>query len=754
MSSGFLLVATAIQVAQATLTGTIRDAESGRPLVGATVTLVDVYRSVRTNDAGVYLFSAVPPGPQHIAVRFIGHAQRTFHALVPSDGLLEINISLLAVPMRLQTLEVRPTVALPGAHEEPLPAGLDRSVSFSAIRNYPHLIEPDGLLALGGGWVHAQPESPSGLHIRGGASDQTAYLLDGIPVFNPYHTAGVFSAWNPDAIARLDLSGGAPRVNEPHTLSGTVSASTRAPGDRLEAQGTASTSHARFTVDGPLGSRSADGGFLISGRGGYPTIIARKDDQSYQRGVTRDWLGKVEMPVRHHRLRLLGYLNENDLYTGSVAEVAGATQPANKPRNVFEWTSASIGASWERESATSPWRALAWSARGGASSAWRADSGALEIASTRRDEGASLTGEQRSERSSMIWGARVERMLTWYRVDSVDSRTRTLNLDASGWLGTLLSEHERAVGERWRVRLGAALVAGAGSARVSPRVQVRWRATDALLLSGSYSRLYQHAQSLRNDESVASNVFPADLYVGAMSAGVPVAASDQGVLDAEYRHASGLSVSAHVYARKMNDLVLVSPVEPEPFATHNFAVGSGIARGMSVDFAKSAERWGMTVNYGVQDIEYALGATRFTPSHGTRHVAEAGVIVFPTATSSARLGVVSEAGRRTTVMTGGLEWEACNLRDRGCEFAGSPRTTGLLGGAKLPRYTRIDLGLQKHWHVTVAGRDAQIALYGAVTNIAGRRNLLTYSRDPVSGARSDIEMRPQAPLVVGLEWRF
>ena len=188
------------------------------------------------------------------------------------------------------------------------------------------------------------------------------------------------------------LGGAAPRVNDPHTLSGTVSASTRAPSENLEAQGTASTNHTRLTVNGPLGPRGAGGGFLISGRGGYPTIIASTNDQSYQRGVTRDWLGKIEMPVRQTSLRLLGYLNENDLYTGAVAEGAGVTQPANEARNVFEWTSASIGASWERESATTPWRALAWSARSGASSAWRADSGALEIASTRRDEGASLTG--------------------------------------------------------------------------------------------------------------------------------------------------------------------------------------------------------------------------------------------------------------------------------------------------------------------------------------------------------------------------
>lgn len=57
--------------------------------------------------------------------------------------------------------------------------------------------------ALGGGDVVLSPESPSGGQVRGGGSDQTAYLLDGIPGFSPYHGAGVFSAWNPDALSQL-----------------------------------------------------------------------------------------------------------------------------------------------------------------------------------------------------------------------------------------------------------------------------------------------------------------------------------------------------------------------------------------------------------------------------------------------------------------------------------------------------------------------------------------------------------------------
>ncbi len=757
MSSVLVLamqVAAATQVAQATLTGTIRDAESGRPLIGATVTLVDMHRATRTSVAGTYAFRGVPAGPQHIAVRFMGHAQRTLHALVPQDGLLEINVSLVAVPTRLATLEVRPTVIVPGADEDPPHAGHDRSVSLTAVRNYPQLMEPDVFLALGGGWVHAQPESPSGLHIRGGASDQTAYLLDNIPVFSPYHTAGVFSGWNPDAIAKLDLSGSAPRVTEPHALSGTVSAATRAPSDRVQAQGTASTSHARVTVDGPLGTGGA--GFLVSGRGGYPTIVARKGDGSYSRGMTRDWLAKIEAPVWRGRLRVLGYLSENELHTAAIAEaVRGPQRPDSGPRNLFEWSSTSIGAAWERESAAATWRAVVWSARSGAGSAWLAHRGPLGMASAWRTEGLSVAAERRGEQTATTWGARVERMLTGYRIDSAGSTASIWDLDGHSWLGTLLSEHDRALGAHWRVRLGAAVVGGAGTVRVSPRVQLRWQWTDALSLTGSYSRLHQLAQSLRNSESITSNVFPVDLYVGAGTSNVPVAASDQGVLDLEYRHASGARMGAQAYARKMDGLVLVAPVDPEPFATRSFAVGSGTARGASVDFAKSAQRWGLTANYGVQHVEYTLGATRFAPGYGTRHVAEAGIIVFPMATASVRLGVASEAGRRTTLLAGGFEWEACNLRDRGCEFAGSPRANGgPLGGAVLPRYTRIDLGVQKHWHLTIGGRDALVALFGAVTNVAGRRNVLTYTRDPVSGAQSAVEMRPQAPLVVGLDWRF
>ena len=95
------------------------------------------------------------------------------------------------------------------------------------------------------------------------------------------------------------------------------------------------------------------------------------------------------------------------------------------------------------------------------------------------------------------------------------------------------------------------------------------------------------------------------------------------------------------------------------------------------------------------------------------------------------------------------------MTDRGCEFGGSPDYGDQpLGAMALPPYARLDLSVRQHWHAHVAGRDARVALFGTYTNLLSRKNLLTYSLDPATGERVGVELRPAAPLVVGLDWRF
>ncbi len=742
--------------AQATLAGQVRNAETGEPLAGAIVALPDLERTATADTGGRYVIPNVPAGPQHISVRLIGYAARTLHALVPAAGALEINVSLRPEPFRLPTVEVRPPIALRGVEAADSTAFPERGSSMAAAWNHPLLAEPDALHALAGGEVSARPESPSGLHVRGGAADQTGYLLDGIPVFSPYHAAGVFSAWNPDALAGVELSAAAPSPALPHALSGTVTAATRAPGTRFGARGGVSSTQARLTLDGPLGRGGA--GYLVSFRSGFPAL-GPESDPSYLRGRTGDWLVKLEIPAFAGRLRLLGYDGDDELNAAAGLGEAGG---AETRRNAFEWHSRSLGAEWRRSFGPTGLRVAAWRADTDAESDWGGGSGgAVTLSASRADLGLVASVERASTSATTLAGVRLERSGTSYRLaaqateESWEAVARTSHV-------TAFARHSRAIAPRLALDLGASLAAARGDIHAGPRARIRWKPLEQLAVWGSYARLHQFAQSLRNPESVVGAIFPADLYLGAGATGVPVARSDQAVIAAEYRPGAAVRLGIQAYARNFDGLLLVALQGGDPFATAAggappFAVGSGTSRGISLDIAVSTARLGLVASYGYQRVQLRSddGGPGYVPDHGTPHLLEGGAIVFPTASSSIRLGVATGWGRRTTGVTGGFEWEACNLLDRGCEFAGNPHHTGQpLGAISLPGYARVDLGFRQHWHVGLGGREAVVALFGTVTNLLGRRNVLTLAADPVTGEPVPIEMRPLAPLVVGLDWRF
>lgn len=741
----------ATQAPSPRLAGTVRDAETGRPLAGAVIHLTDLDRAVVTDSLGRYLLRDVPAGPQHLAVRRIGYGARTLHALVPRSGELLLHVLLRPEPIALETLDVRLAVPVRGVEIDDSTAFPERGLSIAAVRNHPLLSEPDAFQALGGGMVVVRPESPSGIHVRGGASDQTAYVLDGIPVFSPYHAAGVFSAWNPDALAGVRLSSASPSPALPAALSGVVSGYTRAPGTRLRVQGTASTSQARLTADGPLGAGGV--GWLLSVRTGYPALLAPGEEASYVRGETGDGLAKLEAPVLGGRLRLLAYESENELAAGVAAS---GPDPASieRARNRFDWRSRSLGVGWEGSQAPTALRLQGWSARADAGATWSGDSVASRLASTRRDEGLLVTMTRTSIASTTLAGLRIERSATSYRLDS-DTAAAPRTRAASTPVATAFIEHARGLGGV-DVGVAAALSAAAGRVRFGPRARLQWDASPVLSFSGSLARLHQFAQSLRNSESVVGNIFPADLYLGAGHPGVPVARTDQAVAGADYRPWAGTRIGLQAWARTFDGLLHVAPAHGDPFSTGGFTSGSGAARGVALDAAVSGARYGIVAGWGWQHVRFRGGRADWVPDHGARHTADAGIIVFPAATASIRLGVAAATGRRTTaVSAGGFEWEACNLLDEGCEFAGSPRyDVATLGAAALPPYVRVDLGVRKHWHLGIGGRDASLALFGTVTNLFARRNVLTYATDPASGQRVVVEMRPLAPLVAGIDWRF
>ncbi len=763
------------QAMHGTVVGQVWDAQTAQPVGGAVVAVPELNRTTAADDSGRYALHGLPPGSHQITVRFIGYAPRTLEALVPENGPLEIDFWLLPEPVRIHSIDVHVPVIVRGFDAGAAAAFPDREISSAALQNHPLLGEPDALQALGGGEISLRQESPSGVNVRGGASDQTAYLIDGIPVFNPYHAAGMASGWNPEAVSRLRVGSVTPLEAYPNALAGAVEATTRAPGDRIRAQGSVSTTQSRITFDGPLAAAgtgptegAAAAGYLVSLRSGLPDGIAPKNEYSYVRGETGDWLAKLEAPALGGRVQLLGYGNENDLNTAIAVAPEGAIPDPR--RNTFEWNGQSLGARWSRVLGGTALRVQGWRADGNIGSAWAAQTGPLDMGATREDKGLLVGMDRSSERAGTTVQLRIERSRTSYRIVSDSTSGPTWAAEANMPVATGSARHRHTVGRAFELQFGGSIAAARDRLHFGPHAQLLWKPSTRLELSGSYALTHQFAQSLRNPESVVGNIFPADLYLGAGAtaaqvasggsssgaASVPVARSQLSVLALSFLPREGLRLGAQAYGRRSDRLLLVAPVEGEPFATRGaFAIGSGTSWGVSADAALSARRCGIVASYGMQQTRVEYGDAGYTPESGARHTFEGGVIVLPTATTSVRISLAAALGRRTTAISDGFEWEATNILDRGSEFGGSPYYGGAaLGGTSLPGYYRLDAGVRKEWRLGVAGRDATLALFGTATNILGRRNFLTYARDPSTGEMAGVEMRPRAPLVVGLDWGF
>jgi hypothetical protein len=743
--SAFLLFS---QAPPPSIVGTIRDAESGAGLAGAVVTVTDLARSVVTDGDGRYRIEPISSGEHDISIRLIGYGVRTLTAIVPPDGQLAINVSLQPAPVLLPNIEVRGTPQGPPRSDGTVP---DQVALMASAWANPLLSEPDAFEAVEAAVASRQPEAPSGLSLRGGAPDQTAYLLDGIPVFSPYHAAGVFSAWNPDALSELSVQAAASGVEYAEGLSGSVNGVTREPDQSLTVRGGMSTTQARLTLDGPLGRGGA--GFLLSTRDGLPGGLNPAGEASYLRGSTSDWLAKIELPAFGGRLRMLGYDSENGFNAAVAAQ--GEVVSSAVPRNQFSWYSRSVGVEWNGVLGNTALRLRAWSANATAASEWLAVFSPINLTSARHDQGILAMIQRASATGMTSLGLRLTRSNTAYRIEPDTTAPTALAMNAFTPVATVFVQRWQSLGPTMDLDLGASLATEGRDAYLGPSAQIHWRPASKLSLTGSYARRHQFAQSLRNPESVVGSVFPVDLYVGAGAPGVPVARNDQAVLALEYRPAARVRLGLQAYDRNQRGLVLVGPGESEPFATQEFDVGSGKARGVSLSAGVTTGPLALTGSYGVQAITLRHGDSSYVPEYGPAQVLEGGATIAPGRSTAIRLGVMSMFGRRATPVASGLEWESCNLLDRGCEFGGSPHYTGAgLGSRSLPAYLRVDLGVRQHLRFMLRGQAADVAAYATVTNLFNRHNVLTYANNAMTGQAAAVDMRPLAPLVVGLDWRF
>lgn len=184
----------------ATLSGVIKDAETGEPLLGASVYVEELKTGTAADANGNYMLS-LRKGDYTIIYRSVGKEAVLKKLSLLSDGRL--NIGMAKNMIALDEVVVKEDKY---NNTKGMQIGFEQ-ITMKEIRELPPVAgERDILkasLLLPG--VQTIGESAAGYNIRGGGVDQNLFLINNVPVYNTSHMFGFFSTFNPDVIRNFNL---------------------------------------------------------------------------------------------------------------------------------------------------------------------------------------------------------------------------------------------------------------------------------------------------------------------------------------------------------------------------------------------------------------------------------------------------------------------------------------------------------------------------------------------------------------------
>jgi hypothetical protein len=190
-----------------TLSGKVKDAETGDPLAGAGVYVPGKQVGVYTDEKGNYSLQ-LPADTLTVIFTFTGYESSKQTITLSKNTTLDVKINETGSTMEDVVIEAN-------SLEEKLNSTQMSSNNLTIVeaKKIPALFgEVDIIktLQLKPG-VQSGGEGLSGLYVRGGGPDQNLFLLDNAPVYNPSHLFGLFSTFNGDAVKDVTLyKGGYP----------------------------------------------------------------------------------------------------------------------------------------------------------------------------------------------------------------------------------------------------------------------------------------------------------------------------------------------------------------------------------------------------------------------------------------------------------------------------------------------------------------------------------------------------------------
>ncbi|PAP76564.1 TonB-dependent receptor [Rubrivirga marina] len=239
------------------LSGTVRDAQSGEAIIGASVLVEGTTQGASTNIDGEFRIIGVRPGAYTLVASYIGYATTRLEG-VRVNVDLTTTVELELTSETVQTEEVVVTASADLVRRDLTSS--EFRVTSDAIESLP-VQEVGDILSTQAGVT----TSGAGIHIRGGRSKEVAYFVDGVRVTDAYDGSVSVQIEN-EGIEELQIIAGTYNAEYGQANSGIINVVTKDPGTEFE--GNVELFSGTYAVSGDGGADALRG----SNTGDYPLL--------------------------------------------------------------------------------------------------------------------------------------------------------------------------------------------------------------------------------------------------------------------------------------------------------------------------------------------------------------------------------------------------------------------------------------------------------------------------------------------------
>lgn len=256
----------------ATIRGFVYEQGTGEPVIFTPVVLKGAGTGAQTDVNGYYSISKLQPGSYTIMVASLGYDTLYKSVTVVRDQILTEKLFLKKAALEMKTFEVR------GDKQE-----AQTTVRTGVTKLTPKQIER--LPAVGGEADLAQylqvvpgviftGDQGGQLYVRGGSPIMNKMMLDGMVLYNPFHSIGLFSVFDNDIIRNADIYTAGFNAEHGGRVSSVMDITTRDGNKtRLSGRVGASTFAAKALLEGPIKKQTEPGAgsssYLLNFRHSY-----------------------------------------------------------------------------------------------------------------------------------------------------------------------------------------------------------------------------------------------------------------------------------------------------------------------------------------------------------------------------------------------------------------------------------------------------------------------------------------------------